>query len=75
MGIDRATIVVVSSFRATRELGGVVSLLDGADEDIKMALSKAIYDIMEDIVSPILEAHPSLKKDVEERMEKFGRAF
>jgi hypothetical protein len=75
MDRDCAIIVVSAAVNAARHLTGVVSLIDSSDERIKMSVSELIFDIMENIISPIQEEHPLLKDEMESRMERYGRMF
>lgn len=72
---DRATIVLSTAIKAARELGDLVHVLDAVDAELKVAISTAVYEIMQNIVSPLMDDFPSLKEAIEGRIEKYGRAF
>ena len=72
---DRATIILATAIKAARDLGDVVPVLGDDDGDLKIAISTVVYEIMQTIVSPMLESLPSMKEVIEGRVEKYGRAF
>lgn len=58
---DRAKIVLATALKTARELGDVVRLLEDDGPELKAAIASIVYDIMENVVTPVLDAHPSLK--------------
>jgi len=60
---DRAAIVFATAMKAARELGDVVRALGDGDPELKAAIASIVYDIMEKVVTPVLDEYPSLKTD------------
>lgn len=76
MDKDCAIILISSCMRAVREIGDVTGLADNSDDrDIYLAMATAVYDIMANIISPIKERFPDLSAEIENRLEKYDRAF
>ena len=70
-----AMLIVSSASRAARELGDLAPLLKDQDEALKAAVASAVYDIMQNIVAPVLETNPQIEAAIDERIARYGRAF
>lgn len=81
MNADLSTLTLSSSLSACRRLQEIISLLkdncDSEDEykTISHNISVIIYDIMENVVSPVMNSCPEIKEQIEKRQEKYGRSF
>lgn len=75
MDSDIARIVASTSMRAARDLGDLVSIVGDTNPLLKSNLTKLVYEVMETVVSPTLDAFPDLKSEVERSISMHGRAF
>ena len=61
--------------KASRDLGELFNLFEEEDAALKIKLASIMYDIMNDIITPILEEFPKIADSIENRIDKYGRAF
>jgi hypothetical protein len=76
MDRDLARLVVWAAYRAASEIGDLVSLVDehGPDEDLKLGIATASYEIYANIIKPVFRAVPDLEAEFDTRISKYGRA-
>jgi hypothetical protein len=71
---DRATITAATAILAARDLGNLPALIGNDDPELKQALAKSVYEIME-IAATVMERFPQLKEAIDRRLQQYGRAF
>ena len=80
MDRDVAKIVLHATHRSGRELADLVPFIkahcDAADyERLSIAIATVLHDLHATVQRPIYREHPELERDIEARMERFGRMF
>jgi len=80
--VDRelAQLIAITAFRASADLGDLLHpLKDNCSpeeyEKFSKALATCSADIYLDVLRPIYEMHPSLEKEFEEKVQRYGRVF
>ena len=80
MDRDLAKMILRSTQHSARELANLVPLIkEHCDKEDYERLSNAIATILHDLESlisqPIYQEHPEVAREIEERIERFGRTF
>lgn len=80
MNKDLASIVLSSTNRSAGELASLIPMLkevceDAEYQELKMALASIISDIWFRVDKRILEQFPDLEREMNDRLNKYGRKF
>jgi hypothetical protein len=77
---ELAKIVLAASYRSCQELSNLVPLLKESCppeeyERIAFTIGSILHEMEAEIHYKIFEEHPDLRAEIEERIQKYGRAF
>jgi len=77
---DLARLIALESFRSSTMLGNLIPLikLHLADEEyvsMSAALARCSAQIDLEVLEPLFSQHPDLKRELDERISTYGRAF
>jgi hypothetical protein len=77
---DLAKIVLRAIHSGERELANLVPFIkEHCDKDdyerISIAIASVLHDLNVKICQPIYEEHPEVAREIEDRVERFGRVF
>lgn len=73
MNQDLALIVLSTCIKSSRDIGDLAHLIPSDDKDMKIGIASCIHQIHDEIIRVIFDRFPSLKDDMERRLECFGR--
>jgi hypothetical protein len=77
---DVAKIILHATHRCGAELANLVPFIkahcDKADYDrISIAIATVLHDLDSTVQQPIYREHPEIEREIEDRVERFGRTF
>lgn len=80
MDKDLALLILSSCYRSAREIGDLSPMLKlhASPEDyehLKLAIGRSVHGIMSDIADYVAARCPEARAEVEQRMERYQRAF
>jgi hypothetical protein len=80
MDKDLAEIILAICYRSSRDIGDIASLAknncsDDEYEHLSLVVAEVIYEIMTKIGDRVISEFPEIEKQVEIRMNRYGRAF
>lgn len=80
MDRDLAKIILHATHRSGRELADLVPFIkahcDEADyQRLSTAVATVLHDLDATVQQPIYREHPELEREIEDRVERFGRMF
>jgi heme oxygenase len=77
---DVATMILTATHRSGRELADLVPFIkEHCDKEeyerISIAIATVLHDLDATIQQPIYQEHPDVEREIEDRVERFGRTF
>lgn len=77
---ELAKIVLCASYRSGQELSNIIPVLKefcppDEYERIVFTIGSVLHELHTEIHQKIFEEHPDLEAEIEERIQKYGRAF
>ena len=80
MDRDVAKLSLSATYRSGRELADLVPFIkEHCDKEdcgwTSIAIATVLHDLDSTIRRPIYQEHPDLEREIEDRVERFGRTF
>lgn len=80
MDRDVAKIVLHATHRSGAELANLIPFIkahcEEADyERMSIAIATVLHDLNSTVQQPIYREHPELEREIDDRVERFGRIF
>ena len=80
MDRDLANMILNATHSSERELANLVPFIkEHCDKDdydrMSIAIATVLHDLDSTIRRPIYQEHPDLEREIEDRVERFGRTF
>jgi hypothetical protein len=77
---DLAKLILSATYRSGAELAHLVPFIkehcDKEDyERISIAIATVLHELDSTIRRPIYQEHPDVEREIEDRVERFGRTF
>lgn len=73
MNEDLALISLATCIKSARDIGDLARLIPSDDKDIKIGVASSFHQIHKELNNVVFDRFPSLKDDMERRLEGFGR--
>lgn len=73
MNNDLALIILATCIKSARDIGDLARLIAPEDKELIIGIASSVHQIQEELVGVIFDRVPSLRGDMERRLEEFGR--